>query len=151
MAIWFRSRVAIFAFAFLLRVGLCWHMLESIPLPRFWRVSEPAAVAVAVLEGKGFASPYDTKQPTAWIAPFYPVMVVAATFRALGAYSPASTYFLVGLNALFAALTSLVVYALGERAFGASAGATGGWLWATSFSSAVLTLLVWDTCLSALL
>ena len=126
-------------------------MLESIPLPRFWSVSEPGAVAVAVLEGKGFASPYDARQPTAWIAPFYPVVIVASTFRALGAYSAASTYFLICLNALFAALTSLVVYALGERSFGTSTGATAGWLWATSFSNAVLTLLVWDTCLSALL
>jgi hypothetical protein len=151
LAFWFRSRVAIFAFAFLLRVGLCLHMLESIPLARFWSVSEPGAVAVAVLEGKGFASPYDAKQPTAWIAPFYPVMVVASTFRVLGAYSAASTYFLIVLNALFAALTSLVVCALGERSFGTSTGATAGWLWATSFSNAVLTLLVWDTCLSGLL
>jgi 4-amino-4-deoxy-L-arabinose transferase-like glycosyltransferase len=151
LAFWFRSRVAIFAFAFLLRVGLCLHMLELIPLPRFWSVSEPGAVAVNVLEGRGFASPYDAKQPTAWIAPFYPVMVVASTFRVLGAYSASSTYFLIVLNALFAALTSLVVYTLGERSFGTSTGATAGWLWATSFSNAVLTLLVWDTCLSALL
>ena len=151
LAFWFRSRVAIFAFAFLLRVGLCVHMLESIPLRGFWSVSEPGAVAVNVLDGKGFASPYDARQPTAWIAPFYPVMVVASTFRVLGAYSAASTYFLIILNALFAALTSLIVYAMGERSFGTSTGATAGWLWATSFSNAVLTLLVWDTCLSALL
>ena len=63
----------------------------------------------------------------------------------------ASTYLLVGLNVLFSALTSLVIYAIGKRMFGVTVGATAGWLWACCLPDAVMPLLIWDTCLSALL
>ena len=147
---WLRAGTAIFVFAFLIRLVTCWQVLHSIPLPHFWHRAEQGATAVSILRQHVFASPYDQRQLTAWIAPIYPC-VVAAVFGALGAYSMASTYLLVGLNVLFSALTSLVIYAIGKRMFGVTVGATAGWLWACCLPDAVMPLLIWDTCLSALL
>ena len=147
---WFQSRSAILVLALLLRLGLGWNVLSTTPLTDFWRVSEPATVAESLLAGRGFTSPYDTRQPSAWIAPIYPALIVAPVFGAFGSYTPLSTYFLVVLNAVFAALAALVVFSLGEMMFGRTTGAAAGWLWATCIPSAVVPLLVWDTSLSAL-
>ena len=150
MAKWFQSRSAIFLLALLLRLGLSWNVLSTTPLKDFWRVSEPATVAESLLAGRGFTSPYDTRQPSAWIAPIYPALIVAPAFRLFGAYSLLATYFLVVLNAVFAAIAALVIVSLGEKTFGRATGLTAGWLWATCVPSAVVPLLVWDTSLSAL-
>jgi hypothetical protein len=147
---WFRSGTTILVFAFLIRLVTCWQVLHSIPLPHFWRGAEQGAIASSILRQHVFASPYDQGQLTAWIAPIYPC-VVAPVFGALGAYSLASTNVLVGLNVLFSALTSLVIYAIGKRMFGVNGGATAGWLWTFCLPDAVMPLLIWDTCLSALL
>ena len=119
-------------------------------IKEFLAGSEPATVAESLLAGRGFTSPYDTRQPSAWIAPIYPALIVAPVFGVFGSYSPLSTHFLVVLNAVFAALAALVVFSLGEKMFGQTAGAAAAWLWATCVPSAVVPLLVWDTSLSAL-
>lgn len=147
---WFRSRFAIFVLTLLLRLGLSWQVLQSDPLPHFWRASEPAIIATHVLRGDGFASPYGGSQPTAWLAPVYPAIVVAGVFGMLGPYTLASTCLLVALNAIFAALTSLVIFELGKRIFGIDTGACAAWMWASCLPSAIMPLLIWDTCLAAL-
>ncbi len=145
-----RSRFAIFALSISLRVLASWQVAHNRPIPRFWHQSEVGSIAKSIVERRGFASPYDERQPTAWIAPIYPC-VVAFVFRIFGTFSAASTYFLVSLNILFAGLTSVAVYATGERVFGANVGTFAGLLWAFCLPDAVMPLLIWDTCLSALL
>jgi hypothetical protein len=146
----FGSPIFILAISISVRMLVSWQVLHTTPLPRFWHGSEQGAIAKSILVGRGFASPYDERQPTAWVGPLYPC-VVAVVFRVLGIYSSASTYFLVTLNALFSGLTSLLVYAMGKRVFGVEVGATAGWLWAFCLPDAVMPLLMWETCLSALL
>ncbi len=145
-----RSGLAVFTLTFLLRLLVSWHLLHVTALSRYWHESEQGAIAQSILQGRGFASPYDEIQPTAWVGPIYP-LVVAIAFRMLGAYSAASTYFLVALNVFFSAVTSVFVYAIGSRTFGAEVGAIAGWLWALCLPDAVMPLLMWDTCLSALI
>lgn len=151
LAILFRSRFLIAAFALLLRLGLCCEILQTVPFERFWKASEPGNIAAALIEGKGFRSPYDRSQPTAWVAPAYPALIVAPVFRIFGAYSRTSLYALMFLNAVFGALTVFAIYRIGERFFDTTTAAVASWLWAVSLSGAVMPLLVWDTCLSALL
>ena len=151
LAILLRSRFLIAAFALLLRLGLCHEILQSVPFQRFWEASEPGNIAVALIGGKGFRSPYDLSQPTAWVAPAYPALIVAPVFRIFGAYSRASLYGLMFLNAVFAALNVFAIYKIGEACFDTATAALASWLWAFFLSGAVLPLLVWDTCLSALL
>jgi len=151
LAFLFRSRFLIAAFALLLRFGLCDEVLRNMPPEKFWAASEPGNIAAAFIEGKGFRSPYDVHQPTAWVAPAYPVLIVAPIFRIFGPFSLKSAYALAFLNAMFAALTVLVIFRLGEMCFDTTTAALGAWLWAFFLSGAVMPLLVWDTCLSALL
>ena len=79
--------------------------------------SEEETVAKSIVQGRGFTSPYDATQLTAWIAPAYPYMV-ALVFRVLGTSSPTAISFLIGLNIFFAGLTSIFVYLIGNRMFG---------------------------------
>lgn len=151
LAFLFRSRLVIVAFALLLRFGLCHEVLRNMPAEKFWAASETGNIAAAFIEGKGFRSPYDVRQPTAWVAPAYPVLIVAPVFRIFGPYSMKAAYALALLNAVFAALTVLVIFRLGEMCFDTTTAALGAWLWAFFLSGAVMPLLVWDTCLSALL
>jgi hypothetical protein len=145
-----KSRIAIILISIALRLSVCEPILHCGPFARFWQKNEEGAIARSILARRGFASPYDERQPTAWIAPIYPC-IVAFVFRIFGTFSAASTYFLVSLNILFAGLTSVAVYATGERVFGANVGTFAGLLWAVCLPDAVMPLLMWDTCLSALL
>lgn len=112
--------------------------------------TEHTIIASSIVQGHGFRSPYDERQPTAWVGPLYPCLV-ALVFRIFGIYCSLSIHFLVALNALFLGLTSLTIYAIGSRVFGMDVGATAAWLWAFCLPNRVMPLLLFETCLSALL
>ncbi len=113
---------------------------------------EMGRIARSLAEGHGFSSPTDLPTgPTAWAPPVYPILL-AAVFKALGVYTRASAVAILALNSVFAALTTLVLYRIGTRLFGAGAARWAAWIWAL-FPYAIYwpVRVVWETSLSALL
>src|SRR5277367_1004979 len=63
-----------------------------------WGVNEPAGIARAIVEGRGFSSAFhDATGPTAWVAPAYPALL-ACIFRIFGVTSAASAVTAILLN-----------------------------------------------------
>lgn len=113
---------------------------------------ELGGIARSVAAGEGFSSPYAVRTgPTAFKAPVYPYLM-AGVFELFGTYSYGSLLVLLALNCLFAGLTCLVVYFIGESEFGPAIAARAAWLWALLPQAAyVATGKVWDASLGALL
>jgi Dolichyl-phosphate-mannose-protein mannosyltransferase len=132
------------------RLMISAQVLASFSLQRFWGTNETGAVAASLVAGRGFASPYDASQPTAWLAPGYPFLV-SLVFQIFGVHSSATTWVLIAFNTLCAAFTCAVIYFLGRKYFGELSGILGAWLWALCLQDAVMPLTMWDPSLSALL
>jgi 4-amino-4-deoxy-L-arabinose transferase-like glycosyltransferase len=121
-----------------------------------WRFGwEMGRVGRAIFEGHGFASPmYEPSGPTAWLAPVYPLLI-ATGFKLFGLYTAAAAWFILGLNALFGALTVLPIRAIVRRLFGVAAhreAAFAGWLWTLlPYSIYVAGERIWENTLTALL
>lgn len=76
--------------------------------------AEYYGVARALLDGRGFSDPFDEPTgPTAWVAPFYPVLIATllAVFKSKSAAAWA-VLFLTNLSIIF---TGTTVYALARR------------------------------------
>lgn len=113
---------------------------------------EIGRVAQSIVEGHGFSSPFvaDTG-PTAWYTPVYPLLL-AAIFKIFGVYTQASAWGIAAVNSLFAALTALIMIAIGRTTVGARAGIIAAWIWAlVPYVIQWSVRWVWDTSLSALL
>ena len=113
---------------------------------------EIGRVARSIVEGHGFSSPFvaDTG-PTAWYTPVYPLLL-AAVFKIFGVYTQASAWGIAAVNSLFAALTALIMIAIGRETVGAKAGIVAAWIWAIiPYVIQWSVRWVWDTSLSALL
>jgi hypothetical protein len=70
---------------------------------------------------RGFADPFvpPGTGPTAWMPPLYP-LIIAAIFRAFGAYSLLSGWMLLVINSIFNAAAAPAVYEIAWRCFGSS-------------------------------
>lgn len=114
---------------------------------------ETGQIAHSIAIGHGFSSPlyFAETGPTAWMTPVYPYMV-AGVFKIFGVFSKASAFVLLGLNAIFSALTCLPIFFFTRRSFGTRAGLWAGWMWAVFLYSIVWPeQLVWSTWLITLL
>jgi hypothetical protein len=113
---------------------------------------ETGAVAYSLATGHGFSSPFaGSTGPTAWLAPLYPAMC-ALVFKIFGYFTPMSGFVILLINSLFAALTCLPVYRLGERMGERKLGLFAGWIWAGGvFFMRWPTTWIWEVSLSALL
>lgn len=113
---------------------------------------ETGSVAHSLATGNGFSSPFggDTG-PTAWLGPVYPALC-AGVFLLFGSFSATSAFVMLLLNSLFAALTCIPIYLIGERTLGPKVGLGAGWAWAVVplFWQWPITW-VWEMSLSALL
>ncbi len=149
-----RSPWFIFALALSARLALMIGMYTAaVPLPAFWGTGlELGHVAQSLAAGAGFASPFGgSTGPTAMLAPGYPLLV-AAVFRLLGPSSAAAAWTVLAFQCLFSALTCLVIFAIGEKTFGRTAGVIAAWLWAVLPSAMLVPVFrFWDTSLTALL
>jgi hypothetical protein len=115
-----------------------------------WGVNEPAGIARAIVEGRGFASAFhDSNWSTAWIAPVYPALL-ACVFRIFGVGTSASVVAAVLLNVVFASLTAVVLAKLGREQLGETAGIVAAWAWALAPPLLFMPWLPWETCLSGL-
>lgn len=113
---------------------------------------EIGRVAQSIVEGHGFSSPFaaDTG-PTAWYTPVYPLLL-AGIFKIFGVYTQASAWMIAAANSVFAALTAVIIIAVGRQTVGAKAGIIAAWIWAlVPYVIQWSVRWVWDTSLSALL
>ncbi|MFZ0419551.1 MAG: hypothetical protein WAM04_15735 [Candidatus Sulfotelmatobacter sp.] len=146
--LWLRRPGWIFLVAFILRIGVAGVFLAHNKLG--WGVNEPAGIAQAIVQGRGFSSAFhDASGPTAWLAPIYPFLL-AGIFRFFGIKTPASAVVAILLNVIFSSLTAVVLAKLGKEQFGEKAGTIAGWAWAMAPPLLFIPWLLWETCLSAL-
>ncbi len=113
---------------------------------------EMGRIARALALGQGFSNPVDLPTgATAWAAPVYPLLL-GGVFRMFGIYTPGSAWVILALNSLFAALNCVVIYRIGERAFGTLTARWSAWAWAVFPYFLYWSIrVVWETTLSALL
>ena len=96
---------------------------------------EAGRIARAVVTGHGYSDPFlPGTGPTAWLAPIYPLLI-AASFKLFGVYSPLAAWFLLFLNSLFSAMVAPAIYEIASRCYratgrGQSIAQWSGWLWA---------------------
>jgi 4-amino-4-deoxy-L-arabinose transferase-like glycosyltransferase len=113
---------------------------------------ETGRIARSIASGQGFSSPYpDPTGPTALMAPVYPYFL-AGVFKLFGIYTAASALVILSLNDLFASLTCLPVFLIARRVFGLRVATRAGWAWVLfPYSIALSNLWVWETSLTTLL
>ncbi len=121
---------------------------------------EMGRVGRALAAGEGFSSPFNQRTgPTAWEPPLYPFLI-ASVFKLFGIYSHASALVLLIINSIFSSLTCIPVFLIARRVFGERVAVWSVWTWAllpyvtywctrwvweTSLSTMLLTVLVWLT------
>ena len=113
---------------------------------------EMGRIARSIAEGQGFSSPTDLPTgPSAWAPPLYPY-ILAGVFKLFGVYSSLSAWLILAFNSIFAALTCLTLYRIGERIYGVAVARATAWTWAV-FPYAIYwpVRVVWETSLTAFL
>lgn len=129
------------------------HDFSIGPDSPIWKTGpEMVNVASSIAAHHGFSSPFggDTG-PTAWLPPLYPYLL-AGVFQIAGVRSNAAGLTILALQALFSALTCVIIYQIADRVFGVRIATIAAWVWAL-FPYAVLVpvLFIWETTLSAFL
>jgi len=92
---------------------------------------EPGNMARNLLAGHGFGSTLASTQPSAMMAPVYP-LIVSVLFHFFGVHTDASIFAVHALNCLLNALACFPVFLLARRSFGERAGWWAAWGWAFS-------------------
>lgn len=121
---------------------------------------ETGRLGAAIAAGRGFADPFGGHTgPTAWESPLYPYLV-GGVFHFFGIYSRASAFVLLTVNSIFSALTCIPIFGIARRIFSEKVAVGAAWTWAllpyvmvwctrwvweTSFSAFLMTVLVWLT------
>jgi len=135
-----------------LRLGLIAALMMHVHSPaRLWRSgTEVAAIAVSILNGHGFGSPFSVPTgPTSWVAPIYPLFTVMA-FKIWGGYSFASLTSLLALNLLCSTVVTILIYYAGRRYFDMRTAWTATILWTISPYAIGMASKIWDSNLSVL-
>ena len=149
------SLTLILIVAFAARVSFACDQERKIPREALVVVpfaQETGNIAYALATGNGFSSPFrNNTGPTAWLAPVYPVLL-AGVFRVFGPLSIPALNAAVFLNIVFSTLTCVPVFYIGRRVGGLLVGAVAAWFWALLPAAVMLPFeWIWDTSLSALL
>jgi 4-amino-4-deoxy-L-arabinose transferase-like glycosyltransferase len=117
----------------------------------FWSFGyEMGQIAASLALGDGFSWPAWSSYPegaTSWMAPVFPLMM-AATFKIFGIYSPQAAITLVLFLTIVSTLNCLLLYFIGQRLYNAQVGLLAAFLFAIyppSIYYAVRNL--WDTTL----
>ena len=103
---------------------------------------EAGRIARSLVEGHGYANPFNgASGTTAWLPPIYPLLL-ALSFKLFGVYTNAAAFFVMAADSLFSALIAPAVYEIAARCFDANGIARrasakaapvalwAGWLWA---------------------
>ena len=156
--VWHHIRTSQFwmvAIALLLRVGwiLIGHTYKFKSTENNFGFGwEMGRVGAAIASGRGFSDPFGPPTgPTAWEPPLYPY-VIAGVFHIFGTYSRASAFVLLTINSLFSALTCIPIFLIARRIFSEKVAVGSAWTWALlPYVMFWCTRWVWETSLSALL
>ena len=142
----------VFLVALTARIWVLSQLLPANAWRDFYRYNEAAHIAWSVVSGAGYSSPWanTVAASTAQQPPVYPYLL-AGIFKLAGAYSYRSLLIAVGLNAVFSALTAVVILQIGKRSFGSPTGVLAAWLWSCWIYEAVVSIRLWESSLSALL
>lgn len=142
----------VFLVAFIARLRVLFQLLPTQAWTGFYRYNEPSHIAWALVSGLGFSAPWPNTPiaATAQQPPLYPFLL-AAIFKFAGAYSYLSLWIAVGLNAVFSALTAVMILRIAKRDFGGGTAILAAWVWACWQYEAVVSIRLWESSLSALL
>jgi 4-amino-4-deoxy-L-arabinose transferase-like glycosyltransferase len=142
----------VFLMALIARMRVLSQLLPDNPWRDFCRYSEPAHIAWALASGFGYSAPWPNTPiaATAQQPPVYPFLL-AAVFKLAGSYSYLSLWIALSLNAVFSALTAVMMLRVGKRDFGTVAAVLAAWVWACWLYEAVVSIRLWESSLSALL
>ena len=111
---------------------------------------ENVSVALAILAGQGYSSPFFFPSgPTAFMPPGYPALI-AGLMRIFGTGVAATSAILV-FQLLLSVITVVLVQRLASRYFGVRTGNFAGLICALAEPMLIVPLYIWDTCLSALI
>ena len=111
---------------------------------------ENVSIAVALLTGHGFSSPFFFKSgPTAFMTPGYPALI-AGFMRVFGT-GVAATIGLTSFQIVLSVITVVLVQKVARRCFGVRTGNIAGLFCALGEPFLIAPLYLWDTCLSALI
>lgn len=144
--------------AYLLRVILIALLLRiaGMFLLHSYRASlendESSHIAASLARGQGFANPFGGQTgPTAWLGPVYP-FVLSRIFLIFGLGTRASAFAALFLNSIVSALTVIPVFFIARYSFGLRVAKWALWTWAL-FPYAIYWGIrwIWDTSLSAFL
>ncbi len=113
---------------------------------------EMGRIGASIATGHGFGNPFQTPTgPTAWEPPLTPYLM-AGVFKIFGVYSRASAFVLLVINSILSALTCIPVFLVARRSFGEKVAVASAWTWAL-FPYVIYWDIkwMWETSLSALL
>jgi 4-amino-4-deoxy-L-arabinose transferase-like glycosyltransferase len=146
-----KSPLVVFLVALIARVWVLRQLLPAKTWPDFYEHNEFARIAWAIVSGFGYSSPWANTPlaPTAVEPPVYSYLL-AGIFKLTGAYSYASLWIAVGLNAVLSAVTAVIILHIGKRDFGALAGILAAWVWSCWLYEAAVSVRLWESTLSAL-
>jgi 4-amino-4-deoxy-L-arabinose transferase-like glycosyltransferase len=151
----YQSILFIVLIAFLLRLAVITigHTYRITPRRDHFQFGwEMGRLARSIATGQGFSSPTDLPTgPSAWAPPLYPY-VLAGVFKLFGVYSALSAWVILIFNSVFAALTCLTLYRIGEKMYGPGVARATAWTWAV-FPYAIYwpARVVWETSLTTFL
>lgn len=149
-----RSLWTLFASAFALRLlaTFALHAAHVAPGTTPWQWGhEPACIAQALLDGRGFADPWGHGTGmTAWLTPPYPLFLALA-MKLGGGVTSATAWIVAIAHALASAATAVALVRLATEIGHARAGRLAGWMFALyPIAIANSAQVVWDTTLVAL-
>ncbi len=143
------------AIALFLRIGwiVAGHTYKIKPTQdNFGFGYEMGRIGAAIASGYGFSNPFEGPTgPTAWEPPLYPYLI-GGVFRIFGVYSASSAFVLLSINSIFSALTCIPIFLIARKIFSEKVAVGAAWTWALlPYAMAWCTRWVWETSLSALL
>jgi 4-amino-4-deoxy-L-arabinose transferase-like glycosyltransferase len=117
---------------------------------------EMGRVGRSIALEQGFSNPYGGNTgPSAWEPPLYPYLI-GGVFKIFGVYTYASAWVLLSINSLLASITTIPVYLIAQRTFGARVALWAArawalnpyvwywsihWIWDTTFTPLMLALI----------
>jgi len=143
-----KSPLVVFLVALIARVWVLRQLLPAKAWPDFYEHNEFARIAWAIVSGFGYSSPWANTplSPTAVEPPVYSYLL-AGIFKLTGAYSYASLWIAVGLNAVLSAVSAVIILHIGKRDFGALTGILAAWVWSCWLYEAAVSVRLWESSL----